>query len=277
MDPYLIFEDDIFLVFYKPPYYVMDTSNPTYDKLSKNKIDNLFTKKIKPFHVFVKKYLIEKYNIHPKYPSYGCCQRLDINTSGMILVSKENKNFTLCRNIINDKKNTIKIYLCLVNGLLDEKNGYIVNNIICKKKKSICNTVNFNLHSKDSKPSCSYYFVLKEYFFEGKYYSLVCIRIFTGRTHQIRLHMKSLNNYLVSDDKYCPKQLYKDNLKIIKRLFLHNFILIFFYNKEYKFKLKLPDDLKNVLKKMKVIMKYKFDYNIFKKKCNQLNFTPFDI
>ena len=269
MDPYIVYEDDIFIVFYKPPYYIMDTSNPKYNKIDNINMNKLFKNKIKPFHIYVRNYLIKHYNEYHIKPSYGCCQRLDINTSGMVLVSKKKKNFNLCRNIISDKKNTIKIYLCLVNGLVHNKNGFIKKNIKCKKKPLICKTIDYNLYNKKSLTSCSYYFVISEYLYNDEYYSLVCVRIFTGRTHQIRLHMKSMGNFLVSDDKYCPKNIYKNNLKIVKRMFLHNYMLSFFYKKNYNLKVNLPLDLLNALKKMKTIKKYKIDNNIllFSDKC----------
>ena len=277
MDPYLIYEDNIFLLFYKPPFYIMDTDakNKYKDKCKKD-YECMFTKKIKPYHIWVKLYLKEHYNINPVTSSYNCCQRLDINTSGMVLVSKHNENLDLCRSIINDKKNTTKVYICLVNGIIKEKSGYIINNIKCFTRPTYCKTIEFDKDNRKSLTSCSYYYVKNEYMYKDKYYSLVYVRIFTGRTHQVRVHMKSLGVPIVSDDKYEPYEMRKYNKGLVNRIFLHNHILQFKYDnienkkKDYKFKLPLTDDLKKCIKKLKLIKKYPTDKNLMKAKCEHI-------
>ena len=205
-----------------------------------------------------KQYLYNKYNIITKYPSFGCCHRLDINTSGMIFIGTT--NHAKCRHIISDKINTIKIYVCLVNGIIKNKNGYIKKYIKCTNIPIFCKT--YDTNENDALGACSYYTVYKEYIYDNKYYSLVHIRIFTGRTHQIRIHMKSIGHSLVSDDKYTDKLLYKDNITLFKRIFLHNFFLSFIYKKRYTFKCDLPQDLASPLKKIELINKYETDHDI---------------
>jgi 23S rRNA-/tRNA-specific pseudouridylate synthase len=153
-----------------------------------------------------------------------------------------------------------------------KKRGIIKNNIKCyKKNKYLCKILNFNKNNKYSRPTYSYYYVKREYIYNNKYYSLIIIRIFTGMTHQIRLHMLSLGCSIVTDDKYANKLDYKNNLKICKRMFLHNFYLKFKYeNTDYKILCKLPKDLQSCLSLLKLVKTYKNDKNIFKLKLSNL-------
>lgn len=268
--PKVLYEDDKFYAFYKPPYFIMDTVPYKYENLSLNQVKKLFQKEVKPFHVWVKYFLMKHQHEVPPQPDYNICQRLDINTSGIVLVAKKNIYHDLCRKIINDKVNTKKLYICLVNGIIEKKSGFILNNIICDKRKfSYCKTYPFD--SKIGQHSCSYYQVLQEYKYENNYYSLVVVRIFTGRTHQIRVHMKSLGTPIVADDRYLFSSLIDQNKKIAKRMFLHNILLQFTYNnKTNTIIAPLADDLVEVLSKLTLIKKYKFDPNIFTIVCSQL-------
>ncbi len=246
MEPYVLFENDKFIVFYKPPYYIMDTTFK-YLKKTPNEIAQQFKSKRRPFLIYVRDYILQHYGINLRPPNYGVCQRLDIDTSGAVLVAKYNEDFNFCRNIINNKVETTKIYICLVNGIVEKKNGFIKDNIKCDKKgMTYCKT------GSEGDPSCSYYQVINDYHCDANHsYSLVFVRIFTGRTHQIRVHMKSIGHPIVSDDRYISKSLRQDNLRLCQRMFLHNIFLSFYYNNKLnKVIVPLSDDLKDCLKKL---------------------------
>lgn len=266
MEPKVLLDDDNFIAFYKPPYYIMDTST-NYEKKSETDIEKQWKSKRKPFLMFIKNYL-NNINIYPNNESYNVCQRLDINTSGIVLTAK-NIDWNECRSIINDKKNVIKLYVCLVNGYIKQNNGFIINNIKCKTNPfTYCKTLSYNPKFYGSK-SCSYYQILKRLQYQNKQYTLVLVRIFTGRTHQIRVHMKSLGHSIVSDDRYTNKKIKKDNIKIIKRMFLHNIVLKFKYdNKDYNILCELPSDLKNALKKMTILKQYPIDKHFLTMQCD---------
>lgn len=260
MEPYELFNNKVFIAFYKPPNYIMDTST-NYTKFSNKKIQKKFKSNRKPFLIYIKNYLFDKYNIVKHGPNYGVCQRLDINTSGIILTSIYEQNLSICRKIICDKENTIKIYLTLVNGKIEKENGFIEKYIhISKtypKMSFVHDTKKYNnVYSK------SYYQVMYEFVDDNNnYYSLVMVRIYTGRTHQIRVHMKYLGNTVVSDDRYINDiHIKKRNNKLISRMFLHNILLKFVYNdKDINISCKLPDDLLECLKKLKIIHKYNYN------------------
>jgi 23S rRNA pseudouridine1911/1915/1917 synthase len=274
MEPYLLFENEDLLVFSKPPYYIMDTSR-NYRKILKDKINEMYKSNRKPYLLFIRKYLKDNYNINAYGPGYNCCHRLDIHTSGCVLVSKKPSYYHNCRKIINNKDTTFKIYVCLVKGLLSNKKGFIYKNIKCSKKlPTYCNTLIFNKNSKNSLPSISYYQVLNEYSYKNVFYSLVCVRIFTGRTHQIRVHMKSLGNPIILDDRYSHNT--KTDKELIDRMFLHNIYLSFLYkNNRVKVEVPLPIDIKKCLNKLKLEKKYNFLLSIFLKKIPNvpLNFN----
>ena len=179
------------------------------------------------------------------------------------MVSKYNKYFPLCRKIINDKESTIKLYTCLVNGLLFKKKGFIITNIKCDKKPTYC-----RFYNKDSfigQKSITYYEVLNEYKYDEQFYSLINVRIFTGRTHQIRVSMNSQNTPLVSDNKYyLNKMQHNKNKKLVNRMFLHNYNLVVNIDNNVKNVFcDLPDDLKECLNKLELLKQYKYN-NLYK-------------
>ena len=263
MEPYVIQEDNKFCFFCKPPYYIMDTSRD-YTSLDADYIKKMYKTSRKPFLMYVKDYLIKNYKTHPGPPQYNACQRLDINTSGIVLVAKKNEYWETCRKIINNKDNTVKIYVCLVNGRIKNKKGYIYLNIKCGGIPVYCTTEEFDKEATGSMYSYSYYQVYREYEREGKVYSLVYVRIFTGRTHQIRVHMKSLGTTIVSDDLYTDESVREKNKELVERMFLHNIYLGFSHeNTNYSVQLRLLPDLVKCLKRLRVREKFKIDYSVF--------------
>lgn len=261
--PYVITETENFLFFYKPPFYIMDTST-NYKKMSQKEINIRKKKKNKPFLLYIEEFLKNNFNTITDNESFNCCQRLDIETSGIVMVSKYNQYYPICRKIINNKEETIKLYTCLVNGLMFKKKGFIVINIECDKNPSYCRFYNKDLFK--GKKSITYYEVLNEYKKDDKFYSLVNVRIFTGRTHQIRVSMNSQNTPIVSDNKYyLNKDIHKDNKKLVNRMFLHNYNLVVNINNNIKNVLcDLPIDLKNCLNELEIIKKYKYN-NLYNK------------
>ena len=260
-NPRIIFENDLFLVAYKPPYYIMTTSV----NLTKKRISYMNKTKRKPFLAYVQKYILDNFNEYfTQAKSYGVCQRLDIETSGGVLISKYKKNWSICRNIVNNKKTTYKIYICLINGIITKKSGYIKKYTTCDTKPTYCNTFdNINENIKNKKKlriSVSYYQVYKEYTYKGNQYSLIIIRIFTGVTHQIRIHMKSLGTPIVSDDRYTDNRQRSDNRQnLISRMCLHNVYLEFTYLSNNIIQVPVPKDILECIRKLKEEKKYKIN------------------
>ena len=139
--------------------------------------------------------------------------RLDLNTSGIVVFAKcEYIQEELIRQMEN---NTFKKeYLCLVNGFLDTSTGTISLPIARKEGSIIEREINEN-----GKISITHYEVIKKY----KDYSLVKCILETGRTHQIRVHMKAIGHPLLGDT------LYGNTSNIINRQALHSYKVTFIH------------------------------------------------
>jgi 23S rRNA pseudouridine1911/1915/1917 synthase len=125
----------------------------------------------------------------------GIVHRLDKDTSGIMVVAKTVQS----HRILSDefKARTVdKEYLALVRGILKEKTGRIVANIdrhpINRKKMAVC-------EEGRGRYAVSNWQVLEEY---AGPWSLIRVKIETGRTHQIRVHMTSLGHPVAGDKLY---------------------------------------------------------------------------
>lgn len=272
MDPFVLYRTDKFMIVYKPPHWRVDTTNSAFYRMNNVQLSRSLTNFRKPsLHVYLKLFIEENYGFKNNL-SKIVCHRYDEQTSGGIMVALQDKYHNHCRNVINDKKSMIKIYVALLNGILKEKNGYIKKNISCSKSlPTYCKNMDFNKYSIDSMHSCTYYNVASEFEHKGKKYSLVHFRIFTGRTHQIRVHSKSLGLSIVSDDRYTLEKERTENKTICDRMFLHNIFLGFTMdNVNHNITIPLPYDLMKCLGKLKLIKRYNELYNfieLLNKKC----------
>lgn len=125
----------------------------------------------------------------------GIVHRLDKDTSGIMVVAKtEDAHRSLSESF---KSRTIdKEYLAIVRGIPKEKAGRIVAHIarhpVNRQKMAVCDV-------SQGRYAASSWEVLEEY---EKNYSLVRVKIETGRTHQIRVHMASLGHPVAGDSLY---------------------------------------------------------------------------
>ena len=170
----------------------------------------------------------------------GIVHRLDKDTSGVIIVAKNNLAHENLVNIFKNK-DISKTYLCIVKGILKNKSGRIENLI----GRDPNNRKRMTVVENNGKLAISNYKVLKEN--HNKNYSLVEVNIETGRTHQIRVHMKSLNHPILGDATY-------GNINsLANRQMLHAFKLEFIHpisKKEMKIIAPIPKDMEDVLKKL---------------------------
>jgi 23S rRNA pseudouridine1911/1915/1917 synthase len=124
----------------------------------------------------------------------GIVHRLDKNTSGLLIVAKNNKTHNYFANLIKQRK-AVKKYVALCSGYFNNKRGEIITGI-CRDKKNrkkmaVCN-------QDEGKLAITKYNVLEE--FDG--FSLVEFELVTGRTHQIRVHASHLKHPIVGDNVY---------------------------------------------------------------------------
>ena len=188
----------------------------------------------------------------------GIVHRLDKDTSGLILVAKNNISHENLSNQFNN--HTIKrIYQALIWGKLRPQKGKIETYI----KRSSKNRQLMEVSMSKGKKAITNYKTLNV--FENKKiptFSLVECKLETGRTHQIRVHMAFKGNNILGDKKYKKrfKKIKNIDTKLEKTLieldrqFLHAQSIGFVHprtGQELEFTSKLPKDLELVLKKLK--------------------------
>ena len=122
----------------------------------------------------------------------GIVHRLDKDTSGVIVIAKNDLAHINISNQIKDRK-TKKIYIALVRGIIKENeatiNMPIGRSTKDRKKMAV---------SKNGKEAVTHFKVIKRY--NG--YTLIEVKIDTGRTHQIRVHMSEIGYPIVGDYIY---------------------------------------------------------------------------
>ncbi|MGX7591158.1 RluA family pseudouridine synthase [Candidatus Karelsulcia muelleri] len=191
----IIYEDEYLLIINKPFNSVVHpgTSNP------KGTILNGI------------KFYFEKNKIKKPY----LANRIDKETSGLILVVTDekilkniSKQFTL--NLIKKK------YIALVNGNIEKNNITIYSNLIRNRKKKY----NMDISNLRGKVCISSFKVIERL----KYITVLKCRIYTGRTHQIRVHLKKIGHPIFNDKKYGGDQILCDNIPLCKKKIINHII-----------------------------------------------------
>ncbi|MEZ5360289.1 MAG: RluA family pseudouridine synthase [Candidatus Zixiibacteriota bacterium] len=127
----------------------------------------------------------------------GIIHRLDKDTSGLIVIAKDDKTANKLRNQFAERT-VMKIYHAITCGNLPEDSGTIdlpIGRSIRDRKKMIVTNVN-------SREAITHYEVLSRY----RMNDYVEIRLETGRTHQIRVHLAHYNHPVFGDDEYGGRQ-----------------------------------------------------------------------
>ena len=188
----------------------------------------------------------------------GIVHRIDKDTSGLVVIAKNNKSHENLSNQFSQHTIT-RVYQALIWGKLRPQNGKI-ETLITRSTK---NRQMMHVGTKKGKKAITNYKTLEV--FENNNtptYSFVECKLETGRTHQIRVHMSHKGNNILGDKKYKKKykkfknidpELEKSILKL-KRQFLHAKILGFEHpntKENLTFSSNLPKDLENILKKLR--------------------------
>jgi len=164
----------------------------------------------------------------------GIVHRLDKDTSGLMIIPKNQSAFKSLKLKFQNHK-IQKVYIALIYGKLKNRQGIIDMPITRSKGKFNRRKISLN---EEGKTAITKYEVIKEF----DNFSLIKTWPQTGRTHQIRVHLASMSNYIIGDNEYGSKKINKKYG--LNRQFLHSSELIFDYKKEkYHFLSKLPKDL----------------------------------
>jgi len=181
----------------------------------------------------------------------GIVHRLDKDTSGIVLIAKNDKAHVELSSLFSDKKIT-KTYLCLVQNVPKTQKGTINSPIKRHHEERTKMTISSQF---DAKPAVTHFEILQNYKFLDTYYSLLKVNIETGRTHQIRVHMQAIDHPIVADQKYGNQKTNQDFKKIgLNRQFLHAASLEFEFKKEHhEIATELPAELQQILDKLTIV------------------------
>jgi len=146
----------------------------------------------------------------------GIVHRLDRDTSGVLLLAKNQKIHQFLKEQFQNR--TIKkVYIAIVNGWVKDDRG-IINKPIGRSPRDFRRYLSGRGARGEMREAVTQYKVLKRIKVGLNKFTYLEVRPKTGRTHQIRVHMKFLNHPVVCDSLYNPKGACP---KDIKRLALH--------------------------------------------------------
>ncbi|WP_430811337.1 MULTISPECIES: RluA family pseudouridine synthase [unclassified Carboxylicivirga] len=236
------YEDDDLIIINKKPGMVVHPGHGNYT----NTMVNALAWHLKDVELF-----------NSEDPRPGLVHRIDKDTSGLLVVAKteQAKNF-LARQFF--EKTSTRTYVALVWGQLKEDEGTITGNV----GRSLQDRKQMAVFPEGDrgKHAVTHYKVLERL----GYVTLVECRLETGRTHQIRAHMKYLGHPLFNDERYGGhnilkgttftkyKQFVQNCFKILPRQALHAKTLGFVHpsTKEYiDFNTEIPDDMMECIEK----------------------------
>lgn len=169
----------------------------------------------------------------------GIVHRIDKDTSGLLLVAKTDGAYLSLSRQLADRSLT-REYVALVEGLLKEQNGTVAAPIGRDPKNRLRMAV-----VTGGKPAVTHYKVQRCYLNT----TLVLLRLETGRTHQIRVHMAKLNHPVVGDPIYG----YRRNPMRHEGQLLHARLLGFKHPEDgryMEFSAPVPEDFRNILIKL---------------------------
>jgi 23S rRNA pseudouridine1911/1915/1917 synthase len=190
-------------------------------------------------------------------PRFGLVHRIDKNTSGLLVLAKTDKAMSQLAKQFYDHS-VKRQYVALVWGDLEKKEGTIVANV--GRHQRFRKQFDAYPEGEYGKEAITHYKVLERF----GYVTLVECVLETGRTHQIRVHMKYIGHPLFNDDFYGGdrilkgtvftkyKQFVENCFSLCPRQALHAKTLGFIHpvsGKEMFFDSELPDDMKQVIEK----------------------------
>jgi len=239
---HIIFEDKDVMVIDKPPGMVVHPGHGNY----KGTLVNAIAWRLK-----------DSLDFDSNDPRLGLVHRIDKDTSGLLVVAK-NPNAKTKLGIQFLNKTTQRKYIALVWGNVKNNEGKIEGNI-GRDPKDKMRMIVFP-SGEYGKPAITGYKVLERL----GYVSLVECRLETGRTHQIRVHMKYIGHTLFNDERYGGNEILKGNhhakykqfvrncMEVCSRQALHAQSLGFIHpgtGREIFFESPIPEDMNQLIEK----------------------------
>ena len=168
---------------------------------------------------------------------HGIVHRLDKGTSGVMVVAKTNEAHLGLSKQLEDKSMG-RYYLAIVDMPLKE-------NIIVEKPigRNSNNRLKMSIEENGRNAKSAFSKIALS---NNEKFELVACKLYTGRTHQIRVHLSSMNRHILGDNLYG----FKGELNKINRFYLHAYYLYLTHpitNKQISFKANLPTDINDFL------------------------------
>lgn len=240
MEPAILYEDDDLFVIDKPAGMTVNKAETTKGELTIQEwLEGKFTAQFAKF---------KTKGVSDFYQRAGIVHRLDKETSGVLLVAKTPTSFTILQQQFKDRV-IKKTYLALVHGRMVPEVGEIsvpIGRLSWNRKR-------FGVVAGGREALTSYKTI-------GKYYSsnpnrkeefaLLEVNPKTGRTHQIRVHLKYSNHPIFSDFLYTGRKTAREDRKVLPRFFLHATSISFTHPTMHNTKTitsQMPKDLSNFL------------------------------
>lgn len=237
----VVFEDDYLIIINKPAGLVVHPSPGNYTGTL----------------VHALKYYTDELSSHSGDARAGIVHRIDKDTSGLLVIAKrEDVHAHIAKQFAAHSAD--REYWAVCWGKFKDSTGEIVGNIGRSRKDRKV----FSVFENEGKSAHTFYQVLEEYDF----LSLIKLKLKTGRTHQIRVHLAHINHNIFGDHTYggrrinygyeYPKIKSRVNnlLNIIDRQALHAKTLGFIHpitNEKMSFDSELPEDMQNLINDVK--------------------------
>ncbi|PIR04306.1 MAG: hypothetical protein COV59_01575 [Candidatus Magasanikbacteria bacterium CG11_big_fil_rev_8_21_14_0_20_39_34] len=185
----------------------------------------------------------------------GIVHRLDKDTSGLMVIAKNQKMFVSLKEQF--KKRTVhKEYMVLVHGNIEAEHALLdflidrgTDGRMVARPKTNQFSVKHVSKIQPGKPAITEFWVKQRFL----HFTLLSVKIHTGRTHQIRVHMYAYNHPVVGDPLYHNKRTHGAKDRSLGRLFLHSYLLNFqnLEGEPMEYSVDLPEELKEFLDTLK--------------------------
>jgi len=217
-----IFEDEDILIIEKPAGLTVNRSETAKEETLQDIID-------KDFKIQVER--------------SGIVHRIDKETSGLLIIAKTSESFTNLQKQFKERK-VKKTYIALVHGELkgEREIKVPIGRLPWNRKR-------FGVLS-GGREAVTKYRSVKLIPLNKEILTLLALYPETGRTHQIRVHLKYLNHPIFSDELYAGRKTARSDRKILPRIFLHAAKISFRHPKTgemMNFESKLPQELENLV------------------------------
>lgn len=245
----IVYEDDSVIVVNKPAGMVVHPGHGNYSGTLINAL------------IYHFEHLPKNSNDRP-----GLVHRIDKDTSGLLVVAKTDHAMQHLAKQFFDKTSE-REYVALVWGHIEENQGTVEGAIGRHPKNRLQNTVFLGEDAEKGKPAVTHFKVIERL----GYVTLVSCKLETGRTHQIRVHMKHIGHTLFNDERYGGhailkgttftkyKQFVENCFSVLPRQALHARTLGFEHPETgefLRFSAEIPEDMNSCIDKWRHYAKH---------------------